>query len=708
MISLDSEFNGLDQFHGSKPYFVTICDEAGENTFWETDVDPITREPQWPSDDLEEIREALHDQDVVLQGPRSDIRALDRIGISGKKWQWKRTYCTLLAAHLLGSNDKHDLTSQALIRLGVNIEPLEARIKKATTEARKLVQAKKNRDKYGNWKIAKEGLSDMPSVKAESKARDANGVPGSSPWKADMFLPRAIAKFETENGSKDYPLVYLKNGDIDRKRSHYFWFALRDYGNGDSSVTLPLFLKQKEMLVELDLWDIYLERLKLPLPIYELEEYGLSYNLNRLNEVRVAHRNESNSNQRVCDNIARSYGKEVVLPKAGMNNSLKSFLLDTLKLPVLSKTKGGGPCLDQKVMEQYTLTLPPRSKSLCFINSLMAKKKLDTQITYMNGYERFGLPNEHWRAMLGEDNPWFVVHTSLNPTASDTLRWGSSKPNLQNISALEMDEEDENDKTLRYLFGPAPGREWWSLDYENIELRIPAYVSGEKAMIEVLEKPNDAPYFGSYHLMNASIVYPELFWPLADKKGAFKKQHPLWYRRIKAFGFSISYGAIAESGTADKAAHKVGAQQMVMDKLKEHSKLNKQMIDFANQHGYVNTLPDKTVNPRRGYPLVCSRSRWGGVKPTIPLNYFVQGTAMWCTSKAMPRCYDYLKTLKNHYMAMQVHDELLFDFPVGGTKNLPKVHKLQALMEKSGEDVGVPLRVSISYHPNNWGESVIV
>ncbi len=265
---------------------------------------------------------------------------------------------------------------------------------------------------------------------------------------------------------------------------------------------------------------------------------------------------------------------------------------------------------------------------------------------------------------------------------------------------------------LRYLFGPAPGREWWTMDYENIELRIPAYESGERVMIDLFEKADEPPYFGSYHLMNASIIYPDLFWPLAETKGAFKKKYAsTWYQWCKNFGFAVQYGAMLGSGTADKAAHKEGAQQMVADRLTEHTKLNRKMIDFANRHGYVETIPDKTVNPKHGYPVECSRGNYGKVSPTIPLSYHVQSTAMWCTRKAMVRVDDYLTSLneeenQSYRMILQVHDEICFDFPKGGRKHLPIIRKVRQLMSQSGEDIGVPLTVSVGYRPDNWNEEV--
>jgi DNA polymerase I-like protein with 3'-5' exonuclease and polymerase domains len=139
------------------------------------------------------------------------------------------------------------------------------------------------------------------------------------------------------------------------------------------------------------------------------------------------------------------------------------------------------------------------------------------------------------------------------------------------------------------------------------------------------------------------------------------------------------------------------------------------MIAFANEHGYVETLPDKIVDPKRGYPLQCGQQKWGGVSPTIPLNYHVQGTAMWWMMKAMIRCQLYLDGLNclnlehSYFMVMQVHDEIVFDFPFHKRMgNLPKIREIAAIMAKGGDDIEIPTPVSIEYHKHNWSEGVSV
>ena len=88
---------------------------------------------------------------------------------------------------------------------------------------------------------------------------------------------------------------------------------------------------------------------------------------------------------------------------------------------------------------------------------------------------------------------------------------------------------------------------------------------------------------------------------------------------------------------------------------------------------------------------------------------------MWWMMKAMVRCKSYLDELnaltnsQGYYMVMQVHDELVFDFPFRENKgNLHRIRKIQSLMEKGGEDIGIPTPVSIEYHSHNWSESEVV
>lgn len=725
--SLDTETSGIDLHHGAKPFFVTMCELDADPVFWEVDVDPLTREPQWTEEDLDEIEAEVDNADeLVLQNSKFDVRALWTVRKKfGNKWDWKKTQDTLMAGHLLASNQPHDLTTMSLVYCGINIQPLEIRLKEAVNEARRF--ARSNRPE---WVIAKAGNEDMPSVKGSASG-------------CDYWLPRAVAKSEEyivpdEDCDHRWEQDSGLPGKVCRRCSGHSWYTvLREYSNGDSVVTVKLFDVMRKRLHQEDLWEIYQERMKCLPVAFQMEQTGITVSGERLRKQVVDYGRESLAAGKKCVEIAERRGMELTLPKSGNNKSLLSFCFSQeeliecpvcvqapprkgpkqkcvncggtgevkswpknkgLNLPPVVVTGTGNPSLNKVALEEYLSTFDEQSEEYQFLSNLRDKRKRDTALSYMESYQRFWLP-------LGIFNKkgeqlWYRLHPSLNPTGTDTLRWSSSSPNEQNISKSEG-------FNLRYSFGPAPGREWWSLDYENIELRIPAYESGQEAMIELFERPDDPPFFGSYHLLNASIIYPDLFWPIAEKKGLFKEKYKAsWYQWCKNAGFALIYGC--QEAKFDSTSHRVGSYNLLKEKLPKLFDLSQQMQNLANERGYVETIPDKTVNPSRGYPVYCSRSKWGKVSPTIPLNYHVQSTAMWCTMKGMIRCADYLKQFKDHFIVMQVHDEMVFDFPVGGRKNLPKVRKLRQLMEQSGEDIGIPLRVAISYHPENWSKEIAV
>lgn len=775
MISLDTETTGLDIRHGAKPFLVTICNEEGENTFWEWDVDPYTRQPSVPKDDLREIANEIDRANtLILQNPKFDFTALSALGIEPQEgWPWHKVYDTLLAGHLLASNQPHDLTTMVLMYLGVNVQPYEDAIKEATKECRRLCQGKKPKH---DWRIANANEPDMPSAKATT-------------WKYDMWLPRFVVldcvrrldfgnlpsdpqqptvgrinkcKVPIGRGTKwgnpykigpdgncrevilkyaDYvlksdlmdnlPELYgqvlgcycspkLCHGDILRALCHPWRTVCSEYANSDSASTLQLFKRQRELLKKRGLWRIYKERMKIPPIISKMEDFGVTLNKPRLEEQETEYRRESVTAGRTCLAIARKRGKELTLPKSGNNASLLSFVFDEdgLDLPPKKRSqKTGKPSLDKSVIDDYLATLPKGSPGLRFVEALRAKRKRDTVLGFMASYRKFWLVWDGYTynpEMTYDEVDWHRLHPSLNPTGTDTLRFACSNPNTQQVSKQE-------EFNIRYCFGPAPGREWWCLDAKNLELRIPAYEVNEREMVELFERADEGPYYGSVHSLMFHIVYPKEF-EACD--GDVKDQEPTKYGKVKTGDFAVQYGSVEQSGTADRAYGVKGAFERVKRRFRKiHGPggLNERMIAYAQKHGYVETMPDKTVDPKRGYPLYCSRSRWGKVLPTVPLNYHVQGTAMWWMMKAMIRCQEYLDTLNGHYMVMQVHDEIVFDFPkskcsLGKTTkkyigsqhlfNLSKIRKIARLMEQGGDDIGVPTPVSIEYHGETWSEGV--
>lgn len=674
LLAIDCEATGLDVYHGARPFLVSAYDGESDPVFWSWTVDTETRKVEMPESDAEEIRDLVSRADrIVGQNLKFDAAMFREAGIL-EDWPWHKTEDTLIAGHLVRSNQAHDLTTMSLVYLGKNIQPYEDDMKKMVLKARNW--ARRHRP---DWRIAKKGLPEMPSAKEKT-------------WAYDMWILQHY-----EDG-KHYSLV-------------------EEYATVDPWATWHLWQVFEEKIRSESLWEIYRESMRTAEAVYDMESRSVTMVKANHRELKAEYKKEAKEHEETCLAIAEKYGYDLQLPKSGNNKSLGTFAFDVLKLPVIKMTESGKqPAMDQDVMAQWPLLLDQGSDQMEFIKALKGKRKRDTSLGFLDSYEKY------WRPIRGRD--YCRMYASANQTATRTLRFSMSNPNLQQVSKQETTcPECEGDgceecggtgedlHSVRRVFGPLPGREFWCLDYENIELRIPAYEAGEECMIELFERPDDPPFFGSYHLFNASIVYPDLFWPIAEEKGAFKKKYAsAEYQWVKNGDFAIGYGCM--EAKADATFRRKGAYRAIKEKTPKVTRLNADYISQANKRGYVETLPDRSIGAKRGYPIWCSRER-GKIKPTIPFNYHVQSTAMWCTRRAMVRCKEYLQQIsqetgESYFINLQVHDEIVFDFPAGGKKNLPKVRKLQRLMEESGNDIGIPLKVAASYHPGNWAEAVSV
>lgn len=702
MISLDTETTGVDPWHGSKPFLVTTCDDEGNQITWEWDVDPFTRMPQVDFGDLEEIQSLLHEADrIVLQHATFDIRMLEALcgdefeGWEWDEWPWYKTHDTLLSAHLLASCQRKDLTTQALVYLHVNVKPYEDDIEEATTLARRICRLKAFKEKHGEWAIAKEDRPDMPTK--------------GKLWKADMWLPKAIVK----NAPEFLPEIQGWT-QLDPPQDHPWFTRCVDYADSDSEVTLPIHKEHMKRVESEELNKLYEERRKLLKLVHNMKHRGITLSASRRNELVEQYEKETEAQKNKCINLAGGPDRLSQLPVNGVSNELRRVVFDDFGLEPSKTTKKGNPSMDKNVVDDWLDTLPRKSKPYHFLKNLKEYRQRSTALSYMKSYSRFWLPVNAY-GEDGNDNEWYRLHASLNPTGTNTLRWSSANPNQQNISKKEG-------FNLRYCFGPAPGRCWAALDYENIELRIPAYESGEDELIELFENPDAPPYYGSKHLLNFETVYPDI-WEKALKNSSYETVAPYirkhykstWYQRCKNGGFAIQYGAIERDdriGTADAAFGRVGCHRKLKERFSKQEELNQHWIQVAEETGFVETIPDMEVDPDQGYPLQCSRTKYGNISPTIPLNYHVQGTACWVIMRAMLKVQEYLDEInsnlpKRHhwFITMQVHDELVIDFArIKHWKH--HLSEIRKIMESCGKPcINVPLRVGCDIHEDNWAES---
>lgn len=437
--------------------------------------------------------------------------------------------------------------------------------------------------------------------------------------------------------------------------------------------------------------ELYGERCKLLEPTFAMEERGVSINKQRMADTLTQYRSDVLELAEICVNLTDGYLTK--LPK-GTSDVLRKTFFEHFNLKATKKTKSGlKDSTDKKELENWITTLPKTSKARAFIKRLSEKRKRDTAISYMEGYQKAGLslPLNFTSYKKGQwINDYILIHPSFNIGGTDTTRLSCNDPNAQNISK-------QKGFNLRYIFGPVPGREWFSMDYENIEIRIPAFETGEPALVKLFKEG------GSYHMLVASILVPQL---VADCEARVRSAPPgdkakykfqeyfksTWYQWIKNGNFAIQYGA--QKAKADSTFHIDGAYERLRSQFPRITALGDYMVQLANETGGITCIG--------GYPLRCPRDDYGRIEPTKPLNYHVQGTAGWCMILALNRVYEYLRQFPDHHMVMTIHDEIVFDFPAQHKDNLKILRMCKRLMEQSGEDIDIPVPVSVSYHPDNW------
>src|SRR5690606_35685370 len=88
------------------------------------------------------------------------------------------------------------------------------------------------------------------------------------------------------------------------------------------------------------------------------------------------------------------------------------------------------------------------------------------------------------------------IHTTFQQTVAATGRLSSTQPNLQNIPI-----RDEPGRSLRRAFVAAPGHRLVAADYSQIELRVLAHYSGDRALHEAFAQGQDV------HARTASEIF---------------------------------------------------------------------------------------------------------------------------------------------------------------------------------------------------------
>lgn len=265
----------------------------------------------------------------------------------------------------------------------------------------------------------------------------------------------------------------------------------------------------------------------------------------------------------------------------------------------------------------------------------------------------------------------------MNIVGTSTTRLSSSDPNGQNVSKGKENEEhidaDGNpivEYSLRRVFGPPRGKVWYAIDYDQLQIRIFAFLSGELSLINAIRAGFD------FHTTVARDLYEVEFPTKAQRKTA------------KYINFGIIFGA---------GERRISELSGVPWAYRKFTKL------YPNVAEYIRSVSSESrsngfIRTASGYPLVVPRNRsYAGV------NYKVQGTEGDIVKLALYRINQLLSKPKYDCCSnlLQVHDEFIFEAP--SDFEFP-VSEICSIMELCGLEFGVECKAKPEIIKTNWAE----
>ena len=241
-------------------------------------------------------------------------------------------------------------------------------------------------------------------------------------------------------------------------------------------------------------------------------------------------------------------------------------------------------------------------------------------------------------AFIGEDGR---IHTRFQQTVTATGRLSSTDPNLQNIPM-----RTELGRQIRKVFVPEEGYVLMDADYSQIELRVLAHMSGDKALIEAYAMSEDI------HRITASKVFHIPFEEVTD----------LQRRNAKAVNFGIVYGISSFGLSQDLSISTKEAKEYIDQYFETYPGIKAfldKLVKDAKEQGYVKTMYGRV----RPVPeLKSSNFMQRSFGERIAMNSPIQGTAADIMKIAMIKVYEGLKKAGlQSRLILQVHDELVIE-----------------------------------------------
>ena len=342
------------------------------------------------------------------------------------------------------------------------------------------------------------------------------------------------------------------------------------------------------------------------------------------------------------------------------SQQLAQILFDKLDLPMIKK----------------------RSTAEAVLSELKDKHELPKLV--LDYRKLFKLKNTYLDPIPTNINPTSNrVHSSFNQTMTATGRLSSSSPNFQNIPIRTEDGKDVR-KAIR---AQSSDYQIFSADYSQVELRVMAHLSQDKALIQALNNGEDIHTFTAKNIFNIDKdedVLPEM------------------RRTAKIVNFGIMYGA-GPFRLSQELDVPFGEAKKIKD---AYFSKYKGIEDYIAKSKLL-IKSEKSVQTLLGR----KRAVWDSdsqnkirrdAAERMAINMPIQGTAAEMIKIAMIKIYKDLKdnNLKSK-LILQVHDELLLEVH---KDEVDYISEMVIKNMKKAIELDVPIEIDCGFGPS-WYEA---
>ena len=457
----------------------------------------------------------------------------------------------------------------------------------------------------------------------------------TSGWKASHSAPFETwpLKVATQYGCKDAELAY------------------RLYEFQMSHLTQPKHAKLHDLIFDIEM-DVMVRA-------YEAERRGVNFDSKYFEEtVLPIIRDSQNAAQ------ARIFAQTGEINLA-VPDQLASALFDMLGIPRIN-----GNHTDVSVLSTLKADFP------------IAKDILE--------YRKWSTINNMFGKKLPKHTVNGKIYTSFNTVGTDTGRWSSRFPNLQQLPK-------RIGPLIRRAIIPSPGCVFVSMDFSQIELRLLAHFANDPKLIEAFVQGLDIHLKVMHDMLGVSF----------EEYAADPNRDDLVAKRVlaKTINFGILYGmgptklGWTTGRTMEQAKQVIALYFATYPGIKRF--INNTHA-FVGRNGYVETLtgrkrrlPAAMKSQDKALIAMCEREA---------VNSIIQGSAADLAKVALLRQDDQIKeNLWPYQFLLQIHDEFIYEVPeIWLSKNQHTMHMLSRTMENA-----FPLNVPIVVEPEiltRWGD----